>query len=145
MAGRDTQASSRRAPPMLTEATNDRPVVPRSCVVRACRFTSVAASDDKARREHARATVAAYHQRELRTLLEHVRDGFAELDAGSIDEFELDDLIHRYKQAAKDLWMFCGTTGAQLLSAADAIAYRQEHGEVIDWWGQRAPVRRLET
>ena len=105
----------------------------------------MAVSDDKARRENARAAVAAYHRRELRILLEHVRDGFAELDAGSIDEFELDDLIHRYKQAAKDLWMFCGTTGAQVLGAADALAYRREHGELIDWRGQRAPRPRSGT
>jgi len=105
----------------------------------------VAVSNDKARIEHARATVAEYHRRELRILLEHVRDGFAELDAGSIDEFELDDVIHRYKQAAKDLWVFCGATGARVLSAADALAYREEHGEKIDWWGQRAPRRRSGT
>lgn len=105
----------------------------------------MAVSNDKARRGGARATVAAYHRRELRTLLEHVRDGFAKLDAGEIDEFELGDLIHRYKQAAGDLWKFCGTTGAHLLRAADALAYQQEHGELIDWWGQRAPRPRRGT
>jgi hypothetical protein len=88
----------------------------------------VAVSDDKVRRDNARVTVAAYHRRELRTLLEHVREGFAELDAGSIDEFELDALIHRYKQAAGDLWKFCGTGGAQVLHAEDALAHMQERG-----------------
>ena len=105
----------------------------------------MAVSNDKARLEQARATVAEYHRRELRILLEHVRDGFAELDAGSIDEFELDDLIHRYKRAAKDLWVFCGATSAQVLSAADALAYREKHDEPIDWWGQRAPRPRSGT
>jgi hypothetical protein len=31
-------------------------------------------------------------------LLDRVRDGFARLDAGEIDVFEMDELIHRYKQ-----------------------------------------------
>ena len=32
-------------------------------------------------------------------------------DRGEIDEFDLDDLIHRYKRAAADLWKFCGQVG----------------------------------
>ena len=45
----------------------------------------------KPARQAARAVVAAYHQQELGRLLDHVRDGFVQLDAGEIDEFELDD------------------------------------------------------
>ncbi len=100
-----------------------------------------AGSGDKARRREARELVADYHRHELRGLLERVREGFAELDAGSRDEFELDDLIHRYKRAAADLWRFCGTTGARVVQAADAIAYRRERGDPIDWWAQIAPRR----
>jgi hypothetical protein len=54
---------------------------------------------EKADRRAARALIAAYHQAELRTLLEHVRAGFTQLDAGDIDEFELDDVIHHYKRS----------------------------------------------
>ena len=99
--------------------------------------------DDKAERRAARATVAAYHQEELRGLLEHVRDGFRQLDAGEIDEFELDDLIHRYKRAAAKLWSFCGSSGGEWLSAARALEYGRSLGEPgPDWWDQAAPKRR---
>lgn len=37
---------------------------------------------DNAARHEARDVIAAYNQRELRGLLEHVRDGLARLDAG---------------------------------------------------------------
>ncbi|HSP29485.1 MAG TPA: hypothetical protein VLN74_13115 [Ilumatobacteraceae bacterium] len=96
------------------------------------------ASSEKARRRHARATVTSYHQEQLRVLLEHVREGFAKLDAGEIDEFELDNLIHRYKRAAKQLWMFCGSTGSQELQAAAALAHMRVRGEERDWWGESA-------
>jgi hypothetical protein len=36
-----------------------------------------------------------------------VRAGFAQLDSGEIDEFDLDDLIHHYKRSAGELWKFC--------------------------------------
>ncbi len=45
------------------------------------------ASSEKAKCRE-RAIVGAYHQEQMRALLEHVRDGFAQLDAGEIDEFE---------------------------------------------------------
>ena len=98
-------------------------------------------ADEKAKRRAARELIAAYHQQELRALLEHVRDGFVQLDAGEIDEFELDDLIHRYKRAATELWKFCGNSGGQWLQAADALAYRREKGEEPDWWAMSEPAR----
>lgn len=92
---------------------------------------------EKARRQAARETVAAYHQEELRRLLEHVRAGFARLDTGEIDEFELDELIHRYKKAAAKLWSFCGSTGAHWQQAANAIQYWRDQGESPrDWWAE---------
>jgi hypothetical protein len=81
------------------------------------------ASSDKAKRREARVIVEAYHQEQLRALLEHVRDGFARLDVGEIDEFELDDLIHRFKRATKQLRILCGSTGGQWLQAATALEY----------------------
>ena len=62
---------------------------------------------EKARRRAARRLVGELHERELARLLEQVRDGFARFDAGEIDAFELDDLIHRYKRSARELWKFC--------------------------------------
>jgi len=95
---------------------------------------------EKARRQEARAVVAGYHQEELRRLLDRVRAGFAQLDAGAIDEFELDDLIHRYKKAAARLWSFCGSSGSHWVSAANAIQrWRDQGASPRDWWEEVAP------
>lgn len=96
---------------------------------------------EKADRRAARDLIAAYHQTELRTLLEHVRAGFAQLDAGEIDEFDLDDLIHHYKRSAAELWKFCGSSGGQWQQAANTLTYLRGHGQEPDWW-QRGGLRR---
>lgn len=98
--------------------------------------------EDKAQRRAAQTTIAVYHDEQLRALVEHVRDGLARLDAGEIDVFELDDLIHRYKRAAKSLWLFCGSTEAQRVQASHALAFRRERGEEPDWWAASAPRER---
>lgn len=99
---------------------------------------------EKAERRAARELIGNYHQEQLGGLLEHVRAGFVRLDAGEIDEFDLDDLIHRYKRSAVELWKFCGSSGGQWLSAARALAYQREHGDEPDWWDAGAPRRRRE-
>ncbi len=99
---------------------------------------SAEALSDRTERREALAIVGAYHQEHLRSLLEHVRVGFIKLDAGEVDEFELDDLIHRYKGAAKQLWLFCGSTGSHVLHAAAAIAQMRNGGEERDWWAESA-------
>jgi hypothetical protein len=96
----------------------------------------------KADRRAARELIASYHQTQLRALLEHVRNGFALLDAGEIDEFDLDDLIHRYKRSATELWKFCGCSGGQWEQAASAVQYLRERGEEPDWWEAGAPRSR---
>lgn len=105
--------------------------------------TSPSPRTDKARRQAARAVVASYHQQELGRLLQHVRDGFVRLDAGEIDEFGMDELIHRYKRAAAKLWSFCGSSGNQWEQAANALAYWRDNGETTpDWWTEAAPQQR---
>ena len=71
----------------------------------------------------------------------NVREGFAKLDAGKIDEFELDNLIHRYERAAKQLWIFCGSAGSQELHAAATLAHMRDHGEERNWWAESARRR----
>ncbi len=92
------------------------------------------ASDEKTRRRAARQLIATYHEEQLRLLLEHVRNGFAQLDAGEIDVFDLDELIHRYKRSAAKLWSFCGSSGGQWLRAAKNLVYFREIGDESDWW-----------
>lgn len=94
---------------------------------------------EQAERRAAREVMAAYHQEQLRRLLDHVRGGFVQLDAGEMDEFELDDLIHHYKRSAVELWKFCGSTGGQWLQAARALSYFREQGEEPDWWDAGTP------
>ncbi len=96
---------------------------------------------DKADRRVARELIAAYHQSQLRALLEHVRDGFTRLDTGDIDEFELDDLIHQYKRSATELWKFCGSSGGEWQQAVSALRYLREHDDEPGWWEAGAPRR----
>jgi hypothetical protein len=62
----------------------------------------------KARRRADLALVGSYYEARLAELLERVREGFARYDAGELNAFDLDDLIHRYKRATRELWKFCG-------------------------------------
>ena len=75
-------------------------------------------------------------------LLERVGAGFAQLEAGEIDEFELDDVIHHYKRSAVELWKFCGSSGGQWQRAANTLTYLRQQGEEPDWWEAGAPRRR---
>jgi hypothetical protein len=98
---------------------------------------------ERARRREARKIIAAYHHEQLRALLEHVREGFARLDAGEIDAFDLDDLIHHYKRAARELWKFCGQSGSAWERAANMLAHLREQDDEPDWWEAGAsPGRR---
>ena len=91
---------------------------------------------EKARRREARRLVGEYHERELARLLEHVREGFARFDAGAIDAFELDDLIHHYKRSARELWRYCSLAPE---STARAIEDARDRGEALDWWAAGDP------
>ena len=104
--------------------------------------TSRGREDERARRRAAREVIGAYHEEQLQALLERVRVGFARLDAGEIDAFDLDDLIHHYKRAARELWKFCGSSGSEWERAASTLAFWREQGEDPDWWEAGAPRRR---
>jgi len=98
---------------------------------------------ERARRRAARALIGAYHEEQLRGLLEHVREGFARLDGGEIDAFELDELIHRYKRSAQKLWSFCGSSGSGWERAALRLEWLREQGEEEPhWWAAGEPPRR---
>jgi hypothetical protein len=96
----------------------------------------------RARRRAARETIGVYHEEQLGLLLDRVRDGFARLDAGEIDVFELDELIHRYKRSARELWKFCGSSGSGWERAAGTLEYLRDQGEELpDWWAAGEPRR----
>ena len=64
--------------------------------------------------------IAEYREQQLRLLLDHVRDGFAKMDAGEIDPFDLDELIHHYKRPAGG--QSSGSTRSRSSKAASAFA-----------------------
>jgi hypothetical protein len=100
-------------------------------------------SGERAERRAARQTIGAYHEAELRLLLDRVRAGFGRLDAGEIDAFELDELIHRYQRSARELWKFCGQTGSDCVRAMRMLEFWREQGEELpDWWDAGEPRRR---
>jgi len=99
--------------------------------------------NEKARRRAASQMIGEYHEQQLRLLLDHVRDGFAKMDAGEIDPFDLDELIHHYKRSAQKLWSFCGSTGGSRERAALTLEWSREEGqEETDWWELGRPRRR---
>ncbi len=96
----------------------------------------------KAKRRADQAMVNAYHQARLADLLEHVRRGFQEYDAGRIDAFELDDIIHHYKRSAAELWKLCAVSGSQAEIVARTLERMHEEHHEPDWWEIGAPRRR---
>lgn len=97
------------------------------------------APDGKAERLAAEELVSRYHQDQLGALLDQVRAGLARLDAGEIDEFEMDDLIFHYKRSAAELWTFCSASRSHVVHAARAIRNFREQGDEPDWWERGRP------
>jgi len=85
--------------------------------------------------------VFAYHRAQLRSLQEHVREGFARFDSGEIDSFELDHVIHHYSRSAKELWKFCGNGESRIAWAVAAIESHRQSGSETDWWQIGDPDR----
>lgn len=71
-----------------------------------------------------------------------VRAGFVRYDAGEIDAFGLDQLIHRYQIAARELWKFCSVSGGRVGTAVRMLELSQERGEMPDWWQAAERMRR---
>jgi hypothetical protein len=104
----------------------------------------MAEPQDREERRAASERVSRYHEQQLRLLQDRVREGFEQMDAGTIDPFDLDELIHRYKRSAQKLWSFCGQTGRERLFTARTLDYWQQQGEEpADWWAAGEPHRRV--
>lgn len=57
---------------------------------------------ERARPRAAHERIATYHERQLKHLLERVRDGFARMNV-SRSTFDLDEVIHRCQRSAREL------------------------------------------
>jgi hypothetical protein len=100
---------------------------------------------ETARREQRRADVArvtTYHEAQLAKLLRRLQEGFRRFEAGEINAFKLDELIHHYKRAARELWKFSGDlSGSSVRITARALQELGEEAHSIDWWERGAPKR----
>jgi hypothetical protein len=94
-----------------------------------------------AERRAAREHVAAYHELRLGELLAHVASAVDRYRADEIDAYGVDEAIHQYHRAARELWKFCwaGGTGAHVELVAHLIDEQATEGQAVDWWQQGAP------
>lgn len=98
-------------------------------------------SATKAERRVARARLGAYHEAELAKLIDRIRDGLTCYDAGEIDAFELDELVHRYKRATQKLWSFCVGSGSHAVTMVRALERAEQEDDLPNWWAAAEPRR----
>lgn len=98
----------------------------------------------KSERRADRALVAAYHEARLAEFLDHVADAVDRFRAGEQDAFAVDEVLHHYQRAARELWKFCWLAGAGAGVERTARQLREiaAQGESIDWWELGAPRER---
>ncbi len=75
-------------------------------------------------------------------LIDHVREALRCYDAGEINPFEFDEVVHRYKRSVRELWKFCVGSGSDILRASRMLDYWAAEGELPDWWEAGAPRER---
>lgn len=131
----------------VTPFPNSRglPNVLAGCGQRPARARTVDIVDgvgNKAQRQAARQAVADYHQARLGELIDHVATAIDRHRAGEIDAYAVDETLHHYYRAARNLWKFCwsGGSGTQIEMIAHILDQMTADGELIDWWG-RASTR----
>ena len=61
----------------------------------------------KRERQADRALVAAYHEARLAELVEWVAQAVDRFRAGEHDAYAVDEVLHRYSRAARELSKFC--------------------------------------
>ena len=98
----------------------------------------------KRERRADRALVAAYHEARLGELVEHVAEAVGRFRAGEQDAFAVDEVIHQYHRAARELWKFCwlGGAGAGVERTARILRDMASADERGDWWARGAPRER---
>ena len=100
---------------------------------------------ERARRRAARKVIAAYHDQELRLLLDHVRDGFARMDAGEIEPLGLDELIDHYRRAGEAPPKFCGFERLAVGDSGANAGVAAQKKEATRPTGREAANRRRRT
>jgi hypothetical protein len=98
----------------------------------------------KAEQRAARERVSAYYEGELAKLVERVEDAVARYRAGEIDTHDVDDVIHRYSKAARELWKFCWSQGggSHAVFVARTLDLWAAEADEVDWWVEAERRRR---
>jgi hypothetical protein len=98
----------------------------------------------KAERRAARERVAAYHEAQLAELIEYISAAVDRHRTGEIDAYAVDETIHHYHRAARELWKFCwsGGGGTHLEVIAHLLDRMATDGETINWWDRVTPRQR---
>jgi hypothetical protein len=98
----------------------------------------------KAERRAARERVAAYHEAQLAELIAHIAAAVDRYRTGEIDAYDVDETIHHYHRAVRELWKFCWSTGggAHIEIVDHTLDLVATEGETIDWWERAMPRRR---
>ena len=98
----------------------------------------------RAERRAARERVSRYYETELAKLIERIENAIVRYRAGEIDVYDVDDLIHRYSKAARELWKFCWSTGSgsHVLFVARTLELWAAEADDVDWWEEAERPRR---
>ena len=98
----------------------------------------------RAERRAARNSVSAYHEAQLADLVNYITAAVDRYRAGEIDAYAVDETIHHYYKAARELWKFCwsGGGGAYIEMMAHMLDQMATDGETINWWERGAPRQR---
>lgn len=86
--------------------------------------------------------MARYHHTQLAGPVEHVADAVDAHRAGTIDVHDVDEVIHRYHRAARELWTFCWSGGVGSNIEIVARLIEQPIDEDVDWWQRASRERR---
>src|SRR5665647_1161958 len=123
-------------PPCDSRRSRRRLLGVEGCGTLLCAMETRPSPGSKGERRVARALVATYHEAELAGLVEHVAEAIERYRAGELDVHDVDEAIHRYQKAARELWKFCflGGSGAYVETVAATLERLTAEGERPDWW-----------
>jgi hypothetical protein len=98
----------------------------------------------KAERRAARERVSAYYEAELARLVERVEQAIARYRAGEMGIHDVDEVIHRYSNAARELWKFCWSHGggSHAIFVARTLELWAAEADDVDWWEEAGRRRR---
>lgn len=98
----------------------------------------------KADRHAARAAVTAYHEACLSELVSHVAEAIDAHRVGQLTAYDVDEIIHQYHRAARQLWTFCWAAGGVEVAVGTIERQAAPGNCATDWWDVGAPRGRRE-